>query len=204
MLVLFFVDLRLLVLALLLGFLPLLLLGQGSLQLRLPLLEVLAGLLGKCRSTLAAPVEQKIHFDDCSLMLLRQVAGECGLPRLLRADDHDVELVFFLDRRRVLHFEPVLALLRKSCLELSLLLRERVPPLRYFFLRPWRRSCLACWIALLLTFGWRLIERLLFLDKVCKLLLQLRQLLPFLFSPPLLVVLLAQRRPELAARSTER
>lgn len=137
-------------------------------------------------------------------MLLRQVAGECGLPRLLRADDHDVELVFFLDRRRVLHFEPVLALLRKSCLELSLLLRERVPPLRYFFLRPWRRSCLACWIALLLTFGWRLIECLLFLDKVCKLLLQLRQLLPFLFSPPLLVVLLAQRRPELAARSTER
>ena len=125
-------------------------------------------------------------------MLLSQVVGESSLSGLLRAYDHHVELVLFLDRSRMLDLESVLALLCKSSLKLSLLLGEDVPPLRDLLLRPGRWLCFSSWLAVLLSFSWRLIQSLFLLGKVSELLLKLRQLLTFLLSAPFLVVLFAQ------------
>jgi len=114
-------------------------------------------LFSECRPALAAPVEQKIHLDDCSLVLLRQVVGESCLSRLLRAKDHYIELVFFLDGCRMLDFESIFPLFSKSSLELSFVLGQRIPSLRYFFLCPWRLLRLCRRLALLVSLGWRLI-----------------------------------------------
>jgi hypothetical protein len=104
----------------------------------------------------------------------------------------------------MLDLESIFTLFGKSSLKFSFLLGERVPSLRDLLLCPWRRLWLSRWLGLLLSLGRGLVESLLLFGKVRKLLLQLRQLLSFLLCSPFPVILLTQRWPELASRSTQR
>jgi hypothetical protein len=126
------------------------------------LLEVFRCLVRKLRTALQAPVVELVEPYDSPLVLLGEIVGKSGLAALFWADDHDVELIYFLHCGRVLDFKPVLLFLSESSFELSFLFSELVSARRDLFLGPWWWLLGGC-LAVLLIFLCRLIEGLLLL-----------------------------------------
>ena len=156
------VDVRLVILCLLLGFLTLLLLSHLLLEFNFFSLEEFICLVCELRTALHAPVVELVEPYDSPLVLLGEIVRKSGLAALLWTDDHDVELVCFLHRGRVLHLKSVFILLSEDCFELAFLLSELVSARRDFLLGPWWWLIGGC-LTILLVFFWWLVQGLLLL-----------------------------------------
>ena len=128
------------------------------------LFKVSVTLICELRATLQAPVKELVEPHDSPLVLLGEIVRKSGLAALLWADDHNVELVFFLHWGRVLHLKLVLSLLSEGGFELAFLLSKCVSALRDLLLAPWWRLIGGC-LTLTLVFFWRLVQGLLLLHQ---------------------------------------
>jgi hypothetical protein len=71
-----------------------------------------------------AVVEELVEANDTPLVLLCEVVGYSRLAALLGSNQNDVQLVLFLDWRRVLYLKAFAFLLEKARFKLCSLLSE--------------------------------------------------------------------------------
>ena len=205
------VEFLLLVFALLLSLLFLLLLNKLFLQLCILLFKHFGSLFTESVATLLPEVDKLVETDQASLVLLSHKVGGCGATRALWADQDDVQLLVFFERRWHLNFKLISQQFSEFSLKITLKRSEVIPSLRDFLLglawfdklRP-VFTVFVFWIFFTVLFSTVVLEDLVF-ESIVLLDLDL-SLLDLAFERlnlALVVILLLDGWPELGTRASQ-
>mmetsp|Transcript_8825 Transcript_8825/g.8168 ORF Transcript_8825/g.8168 Transcript_8825/m.8168 type:complete len:414 (-) Transcript_8825:2348-3589(-) len=159
------------------------LLFQLLLQLLISLLQILLDLLSHWQPSPLAVVHQLVYLYHTPLVLLSQVLGNCRLPTLLRPNNHYVQLVLFFNHNWVSDFQRLAFFFNEFDLSIFFLDGEFIFQVSIVVFFPF------------LEF---------FFVEATELELHILDLLLQVIDPPLLLILLPDRVPELPARLPQR